>query len=375
LAGRVHDLCIAAGALALVIWIYLLAARGGFWRIQDESDGTAPPADGASVTAIIPARNEAPVIGQAVESLAGQVRVLVVDDASSDGTAGAARLAGAAVETARPLPPGWSGKLWAVSEGIRLANDTPEYWLLTDADIVHPPDAVPRLVARARAGGFDLVSYMVMLECRTMAEQALIPAFVFFFFMVYPPTWIRSSRHGTAGAAGGCMLVRRDALERIGGIDRIRGALIDDCTLAREIKRSGGTVWLGLSARARSIRSYPGFAEFGRMISRTAFTQLGHSWRMLAGTLAGLALAFQVPPLLTLFGPPGAAKGLGAMAWLLMSVAYWPLVRFYRRPWFWAMMLPAIALFYMGATVHSALAWARGRGGMWKGRAASRPAA
>jgi hopene-associated glycosyltransferase HpnB len=367
----VHDLSVAAGALALAIWIYLLAGRGRFWRMRDQSDGTAHPAAGASVTAIIPARNEAPVIGRAVKSLIGQVRVVVVDDASTDGTADAARHAGATVVAARPLPAGWSGKLWAVSEGILLAGDAPEYWLLTDADIVHPPDAVAGLVARARAGEYDLVSYMVTLECCTLAEQALIPAFVFFFLMLYPPAWIRSSRHRTAGAAGGCMLVRREALERIGGVERIRGALIDDCALAREIKRSGGKVWLGLSARARSIRSYATFGEIGRMISRTAFTQLGHSWWMLAGTVAGLALTYLAPPLLTLFGPPGAAKGLGALAWLLMSVAYLPAVRFYKRPWFWAMMLPAIALFYMGATVHSAIAWARGRGGMWKGRTAA----
>jgi hopene-associated glycosyltransferase HpnB len=305
-----------------------------------------------------------------LESLAPQVRVIVVDDSSDDGTADVARAAGATVVTARPLPPGWSGKLWAVSEGIRsAAADRPEYWLLTDADIVHPPDAVAGLVARARSGDYHLVSYMATLECRTVAEQALIPAFVFFFFMLYPPAWIRNPRRRTAGAAGGCMLVRREALERIGGIERIRGELIDDCALAREVKRSGGKVWLGLSARTRSVRSYRTFGEIGRMISRTAFTQLGHSWWLLAGAVAGLAITYLAPSLLTLFGPPGAAKGMGALAWLLMSAAYLPSVRYYRRPWFWAMMLPAIALFYLAATVLSGVAWARGRGGMWKGRA------
>jgi hopene-associated glycosyltransferase HpnB len=370
----VYDLSLAAGALALAIWIYLLAARGGFWRMRASelrSDGQARRSTLQTLlTVIIPARNEASVIGRAVRSLSG--RVIVVDDASTDGTADAAREAGAHVVTARPLPAGWSGKLWAVSEGIRLSGDSPDYWLLTDADIVHPPGAVSDLVARARSGNYDLVSYMVMLECRSFAEQALIPAFVFFFLMLYPPAWTRSAKHRTAGAAGGCILVRRDALERIGGIERIRDALIDDCALAREIKRSGGKVWLGLSARVHSIRSYTTLAEIGRMISRTAFTQLRYSWWMLAGTVAGLALTYLAPPLLTLFGPPGAARGLGASAWLLMSIAYLPAVRFYRRPWFWAPLLPAIALFYMAATVHSAIAWTRGRGGMWKGRAASR---
>jgi hopene-associated glycosyltransferase HpnB len=351
--------------LTLAIWIYLLAGRGGFWRMRGE-DTEATGA--AAVTAIIPARNEADVVGRAVASLAG-ARVVVVDDGSEDGTADVARAAGATVVTARALPDGWSGKLWAVSEGLRaVQGDDPEYWLLTDADIVHPPDNVAGLVARARAGGYDLVSYMVRLQCQTVAEQALIPAFVFFFFMLYPPAWIRGARRRTAGAAGGCMLVRRDALDRIGGIERIRGALIDDCALAREVKRSGGKVWLGLSAKTRSIRSYRTFGEIGRMISRTAFTQLGHSWWLLAGTVAGLALTYLAPPVLTLWGAAGAAKGMGALAWLLMSVAYFPVVRFYGRPWFWAMMLPAVAVFYLGATMHSAGAWLGGRGGLWKGR-------
>jgi hopene-associated glycosyltransferase HpnB len=370
----VYDLSVAIGALALAIWIYLLTARGGFWRMRDESALPRPLAVPPSVIAIIPARNEAALVGRAVESLASQVRVVVVDDASTDATADTARRAGAQVVTARPLPPGWSGKLWAVAEGIRqAAADAPEYWLLTDADILHPPDAVIDLITRARSEGYDLVSYMVMLECRTLAEQALIPAFVFFFLMLYPPAWIRRSNRPAAGAAGGCILIRRDALERIGGIERIRHTLIDDCSLAREIKRSGGKVWLGLSARAHSIRSYNTFAEIGRMISRTAFTQLNHSWWLLAGTVAGLALTYLAPPLLTLFAAPGAAKGLGALAWLLMSIAYLPAVRFYSRPWFWSMLLPAIALFYTVATIHSAIAWARGRGGQWKGRTASPP--
>ena len=356
---------ILVGGLALAIWIYLLIGRGMFWRMRSEDSETTAA---AGVTAIIPARNEADVIGRAVASLAA-VRVVVVDDASDDATADIARASGAIVVTARPLAAGWSGKLWAVSEGLKAAQaDAPEFWLLTDADIVHPPDNIGGLVARARTGGYDLVSYMVRLQCRTVAEQTLIPAFVFLFFMLYPPAWIRSAQHRTAGAAGGCMLVRRDALDRIGGIERIRGALIDDCALASEIKRSGGKVWLGLSSMTCSIRSYRTFGEIGRMISRTAFTQLGHSWFLLAGTIAGLALTYLAPPALTLLSPAGAAKGMGALAWLLMSAAYFPAVRFYGRPWFWAMMLPAVAVFYMGATLYSALAWLRGRGGLWKGR-------
>jgi hopene-associated glycosyltransferase HpnB len=356
-------------AVALAIWIYLLAARGAFWRMREDPE---PPATAGerSVIAVIPARNEADAVGRAVKSLTAQVPVVVVDDSSDDGTGAIARDAGAEVVTAGPLPAGWSGKLWAVSEGLRsAAQRSPEYWLLTDADVVHAPDNVAGLVARALAGNYDLVSYMVMLECRSAAEQALIPAFVFFFFLLYPPAWIRDPRRTTAGAAGGCMLVRRDALDRVGGIARIRGELIDDCALAREIKRSGGRVWLGLTTRTHSIRGYGTFGEIGRMISRTAFTQLAYSWWVLLGTVAGLALTYLAPPLLTLLAPPGASRGMGALAWLLMSAAYLPAVRFYRRSWFWAPLLPAVAVFYMGATIHSAVSWHLGRGGMWKGRA------
>jgi len=360
----------ALGALALAIWIYLLAARGGFWRLLEETIPSAPSASAPRVIVVIPARNEEASIAQAVQSLAAQAPVIVVDDASSDRTAELAREAGAEVVTARPLPAGWSGKLWAVSEGLNAAaSRAPDYWLLTDADIVHAPDNIAGLVDRARAGNYDLVSYMVLLACRSAAEQALIPAFVFFFFLLYPPAWIRDPRRATAGAAGGCMLVRREALDRIGGIARIRSELIDDCALAREIKRSGGRVWLGLTTQTRSIRGYGTFAEIGHMISRTAFTQLQHSWWLLAGTIVGLALTYLAPPMLTIFAPAGAARGVGGLAWLIMTLVYLPAVRFYRRPWFWAPLLPAIASFYMGATVHSAIASLLGRGGMWKGRA------
>jgi hopene-associated glycosyltransferase HpnB len=250
------------------------------------------------------------------------------------------------------------------------AAATSDYLLLTDADIVHPPDHLAALVARAQEGDSDLVSYMVRLHCRSLAEQALIPAFVFFFFLLYPPAWIRHPRFRTAGAAGGCILVRRAALERIGGIARIRGELIDDCALARAVKGSGGRVWLGLGDTAASLRQYRTFGEIGRMISRTAYTQLGYSPLVLAGAVAGLAVTYLAPPLLTLAAPRGAA-GMGALAWLLMSAAYLPAVRYYRQHWFWAPLLPLIALFYLAATLHSAVAHWRGRGGMWKGRAQS----
>jgi hopene-associated glycosyltransferase HpnB len=272
------------------------------------------------------------------------------------------------VVSAAPLPADWTGKLWAVAEGVRhAAAHRPDYLLLTDADIVHPPDNATTLAAMAQADNYDLVSYMATLSCRTPAERALAPAFVFFFFLLYPPAWIRSARHTTAGAAGGCMLVRYRKLEEIGGIQAIRGELIDDCALARAIKRCDGRIWLGLGETTLSIRPYRTFGEFGRMISRSAFTQLHHSSSLLAGTVGGLLFTYMAPVLLTLFAPQPAA-GMGALAWLLMSMCYLPALRFYRRGWLGAPLLPLVALFYAGATVHSAISFWSGAGGIWKGR-------
>jgi hopene-associated glycosyltransferase HpnB len=361
---------VLAGASAAV-WAYLLLGRGGFWRFREEADagalGAAP-----SIVAVVPARNEAETVGRAIASLAAQrypgaFHIVLVDDASDDGTAEAARAAAPAemltVIRSAPLPAGWTGKMWAVAQGVReAARLRPDYLLLTDADIEHPVDNAARLAARAEGGGYALVSYMATLSCATFAERAMVPAFVFFFFMLYPPAWIADPQRATAGAAGGCMLVRREALERAGGIEAIRGELIDDCALARAIKRSGGKAWLGLSAATRSIRRYEGFGEIFRTISRTAFTELGHSYAMLAGTVAGLALVFLIPPC--------TALGVfGALAWAMMCVCYYPALRFYRRPFLWAPALPLVAAFYLAATVHSAIAWRRGAGGMWKGRA------
>jgi hopene-associated glycosyltransferase HpnB len=360
-------------ALVLAIWIYLLVAHGGFWLVREEPVPAEVDARRPMVVAIIPARNEEQGIAHAVKSLTCQVPVIVVDDSSDDGTALAAREAGAVVVTARPLQPGWSGKLWAINEGLRsAASMRPDYWLLTDADVVHDPENVAGLLARAHAGDYAMVSYMVMLECRSPAEQALIPAFVFFFFMLYPPAWIRDPHHKTAGAAGGCILIRRDMLARIGGIARIKNELIDDCALAREVKRHKGKVWLGATRGTRSIRGYGSFDEIGRMISRTAFTQLRHSWLLLAGTALGLSVTYLLPPLLTLVAPTGPVRGMGALAWAAMSLAYFPVLRFYRRPWYWAPLLPLIALFYLWATIDSAVLWQQGRGGMWKGRVQAR---
>ena len=362
----------AAGAAALAAWIYLLFLRGGFWRVRITAD---PPLKGfeQSVAVVVPARNEESVIGQAIQSLMNQdypgaFHVFLVDDHSTDATIQAAgthnRLT---IVRAGPIPAGWTGKLWAVSEGVNQgASLKPDYFLLTDADILHAPDSLSRLVARAQADSLDLTSWMVKLHCETAAERALIPAFVLFFFMLYPPAWIASRRHQTAGAAGGCMLVRRAALERIGGIAAIRGELIDDCALAAAMK-PGGRIGLRLTEHARSLRAYNSFAEIGRVISRTAFTQLRYSWLLLSATLFGLALIFLAPPLLLLTRNP-IAMLLGLAAWTLMSISYLPMLRFYRRSPGLAPLLPLTALFYMAATIDSALRYWRGRGGDWKGR-------
>jgi hopene-associated glycosyltransferase HpnB len=365
----------AAGAAALLIWIYLLLGRGRFWVVRrGPAFLDVLPRPAPSIVAVIPARNEASNVGQAVRSLAaqkyrGEFRIVLVDDDSEDGTAEIARAA-APPEMLRvirgaSLPSGWTGKLWAVAQGVaEAARDTPDYLLLTDADIVHAPGSVALLVSQADNGIYDLVSWMVTLRCESLAERALMPAFVFFFFMLYPPAWITNPRYRTAGAAGGCMLVGRASLERIGGIERIRGELIDDCALARAIKRAGGRVRLELNGQAYSIREYETFGEIFRMISRTAYTELRHSPLLLAVAVLGLALTFFVPPVTALFG-----SRFGLAAWLFVCVVYSPMLRFYSRSILWAPLLPLIAAFYLAATLHSAWAWRHGKGGMWKGRA------
>ena len=359
---------IGLACLPVLIWIYLLFGRGGFWRVSIERTPEASPP--RRIIAVIPARDEAAVIGSAVRSLAPQVaKVIVVDDNSSDETARIAHALDACVLRGRALPPGWTGKLWALAQGVEYAETlAPDYLLLTDADIEHGPNAVSELVAIAQARKLDLASYMVKLACATTAEKALIPAFVFFFLKLYPPKWIASGSHRTAGAAGGCILIRPEALCGIGGIAAIRSEVIDDCSLARRIKRNGGRIWMGLARATQSVRSYGGFREIGRMISRTAFSQLHHSAVLLAATVLGLLVTYLLPPLLVLTGRP-LLMSFGLSAWLLMSAAYLPMVRFYRRSALWSLALPFIAVFYMGATLHSAFQYWRGRGGEWKGRA------
>jgi hopene-associated glycosyltransferase HpnB len=264
--------------------------------------------------------------------------------------------------------------MWAVAQGIKRAGEidpSARYLLLTDGDIAHGGRNLAHLVARAEAGALDLTSLMVRLRCDSFAERFMIPAFVFFFQMLYPFAWVNDPTRGTAGAAGGCMLVRRSALERIGGIAAIKDALIDDCALAREMKRNG-PIWLGLTNDAESLRIYGDLGEVWRMIARSAYTQLKYSPLLLAGTVLGLGLTFLAPPLLFLFGHGGASL-FGLLAWIIMAGCYTPMLRFYGLTLWWAPLLPAIALVYLGATLDSALRHMRGKGGAWKGRFQAAP--
>jgi hopene-associated glycosyltransferase HpnB len=363
--------------LPVAIWLYLLAGRGMFWMMQDRDDRDQPPAPPAwpSVVAVVPARNEADVIAQTLASLLAQdypgaFRVVLVDDQSDDGTAEAAREASGidrvTVVSGAPRPAGWTGKLWAVRQGVSAAG-MPDYLWLTDADIAHAPDNLSRLVARAEANKFVLTSLMAKLHCQRWYERYLIPAFVFFFAMLYPFRWVNDPRKKTAAAAGGCMLVRREVLERAGDIGAIRSEIIDDCALARVLKTQG-PIWLGLTERATSVRPYRGMADIRAMIARSAFAQLGYSSLALAGTVAGLIVVYAAPPLFALFAHD-SAQASGILAWAAMALAFQPILNFYRLSPLWGLALPLIGAVYAVFTFDSALQHWRGRGGMWKGRA------
>ena len=367
---------------SLLVWIYLLAARGGFWLANIREDRVAPPVPAAwpAVAAIIPARDEAEHIGSTVASLLAQdypglLTLIVVDDQSTDGTAAAARRAAAdgsrqlIVLEGKPPPAGWAGKVWAMRQGVMRAEaivPAPDYLLLTDADIAYSQGVVRHLLALASAQQLSLTSLMVLLRCETLAEKALIPAFVFFFQMLYPFGWVNRDQQRTAAAAGGCMLIKAEALSAAGGMGAIRGALIDDCALARKLKTTG-PIWLGLTARVKSLRAYADVAGVGRMIARSAYDQLRRSPTLLLVTVGALALVFLPPPLGALLGT-GMCRLAGLLGWLLMTVAFQPMLRFYRRSSLWGVALPLIAATYLVFTIVSAYQHWRGRGGLWKGR-------
>jgi hopene-associated glycosyltransferase HpnB len=373
--------------LTLAIWLYLIVARGGFWLVSPRDDDAQEPRPAVwpRVLAVVPARNEAACIPYSIGSLRAQdypgfFEIILVDDGSDDGTAEIARQMAATgahplnVVAGLPLPAGWTGKLWALRQGIAAAEALPvppAYLLLTDADIVYAPDTLRVLASKAEANGLVLASLMAKLRCESFAERGLIPAFIFFFRMLYPFGWVNRPDFATAAAAGGCMLVRTETLRRAGGIDQIRTALIDDCALARLMKAQG-PIWLGLTERVQSIRPYPHLDDIRRMVARSAYAQLRYSPLLLAGTIIGLTLVYLAPPLLALFAS-GLAAWLGLTSWMLMTLAFQPTLRFYRVSPLWGPALPAIALAYMLFTLDSAWASARGRGGLWKGRVHASP--
>jgi len=374
-------IALTLATVSLAAWLYLVFARGGFWLARERDDGkSALPVVLPRVVIVVPARNEVDNIAQSVTSLLTQdypaVSLVLVDDDSSDATADVARRTAASLGAAdrlsivssQTLPAGWTGKLWAVKQGIAAADEgAPDYLMLTDADIVHAPDTVSWIVGHAASHDLVLASLTARWRCENLAERVHIPAFIFFFQMLYPFAWVNRPDHAMAGAAGGCMLVRAQALRAAGGIDAIRDALIDDCALAAGLKKQG-RIWLGLTDRVQSIRPYPDWDSIRRMVARSAYAQLGYSPLMLVGCIAGMALIYLVPPALALFGS-GLAQVLGILTWALMAIAFQPVLRFYRLSPLWGVALPAISFLFMLYTLDSAYQYAAGKGGAWKGRA------
>ncbi|MGD0373243.1 MAG: glycosyltransferase [Streptosporangiaceae bacterium] len=380
--------CVLTG-LAALAWLYLLAARGGYWRTDQRLPArTADPGCWPSVTAVIPARDEAAMLPATLPTLlhqdyAGSLRVVLVDDDSADGTARVAAALGVGhgalqVVTGSATPGGWAGKVWAMAQGLRAAGDA-DYILFTDADIAYQPGTVAALVRAAEGDDRVLVSQMALLRADTGWERLLVPAFVYFFAMLYPFRLVNRPGTRVAAAAGGCMLVRQRALQAVGGLDPIRGARIDDVALGRLLKgRAAGRCWLGLTTDVRSRRPYPELSGLWDMVARSAYTQLRYSTAALAVTITGLAWLYVLPPAAALGGLTGLAAGggqpagwlaaAGAAGWAIMAATYLPMLRLYGLSPLRAASLPVIAVLYAAMTADSARRHHRGRGGEWKGR-------
>ena len=385
LAAKSITLVVLA-SLSLFIWLFLLIFWGNFWRSNQYIDENYPKLKSyPTVCAIVPARNEAEAIERSLTSLltqkySGDFYIALVDDNSCD------RTAEIATETARqlnkthqlkiisgkPLMTGWKGKLWAMNQGIDCANQrSPDYFLFTDADIYHHPENLTQLVTKAETEKLDLVSLMVLLRCQSLWEKLLIPAFVFFFQKLYPFPWVNNPQKSIAAAAGGCILISSKSLEEIGGIATIKDALIDDCSLAKEIKQRDKNIWLGLSKKTISLRPYNNLKVIWDTIARTAFTQLNYSWLLLTGTLIGMFVVYMVAPLSLAIGiltGDYLLIKIAIVTLLLMTVAYIPTIKLYDLPVAWAFSLPAIAFLYTLMTLDSAVKYYRGKGGAWKGR-------
>jgi len=369
------------GLAVLTIWSYLVFARGAFWRGREFAPSAPVILDWPDVIAVVPARDEALCVGEAIGSLIrqnypGSFSIILVDDQSSDGTALIAHRAATEagldgrleVLHGLPVPPGWTGKLWAMKQGYDLARArSPRFVLFTDADIVYEPDVLSSLVGDAVENQLVLTSLMVDLRCASLAERALIPAFIFFFQMLYPFAWVNRADRATAAAAGGCMLVSRTTLEEAGGLEAIRSAWIDDCALAALLKRHGA-IRLALTKRVASNRSYDTFAKVGKMISRSAYAQLGYSPILLTLTVAAMTMVFVAPVWLSIFAT-GFDRVGGIAAWLMMTTVFQPTLRSFNLSPLWGVALPGVAIAYICFTLDSAWQCELGRGGVWKGRA------
>ncbi len=374
--------------LPLLAWLYLLSLHGRFWLAQPRlDDAPAKPLQSwPKVIAVVPARNEADVIEQALKNLVrqdypGGFEIRLVDDHSEDQTGTLARQVASgsdgrlSVLDAPERPPGWVGKLWALHSGTVQTTEEPVYWWLTDADIAHEPDTLRRLVTKAEEERFAQVSLMVRLSCSSLWEKLLIPAFVFFFQKLYPFPWVTADRRGISAAAGGCVLVRAETLREAGGIAAIKGAIIDDCSLAANLRpaarKAGRGLFLGLTLQSHSIRPYSGLMEIWAMVARSAYTQLHYNPLLLLGTLFGMLLLYLLPPLLVLTWPWHGnvmAALLGAVTWGLMAVAWLPTLRLYALSAWRGLLLPLAGLFYTAMTFDSARLHWLGKGAAWKGR-------
>jgi len=380
----VFDIILGLTLLTLAVWLVLIFSWGSFWQVwryDADRDSALPLVVWPSVVVVIPARNEALTISETISGIAhqnypGEWRIIVVDDDSEDGTAEAARRAAddagisSRVEliSAPPLRAGWTGKLWAMNIAVHAASScAPEWYWFVDADVVLAPDTLRLLVSRATNHDLSLASLMVLMEAKSFPERLLVPPFLYFFLMLYPPRWIFDRKSRTAGAAGGCLLLRHDALERIGGCSSIRSEVIDDCALSCAVKRSGGRIWMGLTRMSTSIRRHATFSEVGDMIARTAFTQLHYSPLGLLGTFAGIGFTYLLPVVMT-FSGDARIWPCALAAWILMCASIVPTLVFYRVSPLFAPLLPAAAFFYAYATGLSAVRYWLGRGGEWKGR-------
>ncbi|MGH3312221.1 MAG: glycosyltransferase [Streptomyces sp.] len=368
---------IAAGSLTA--WLWLLLGQGFFWRTDIRLPPPEEPPHWPTVAIVVPARDEAAVLPLSLPSLLsqdypGRAEIFLVDDGSTDGTGALARELADELPHGLPLSvdspgepeAGWTGKLWAVRHGMALARarTDADFLLLTDADIAHAPHSLRELVSAAVGARLDLVSQMARLRAESGWERLIVPAFVYFFAQLYPFRWVNHPGARTAAAAGGCVLLRAEAATGARLPDSIRGAVIDDVTLARAVKRGGGgQIWLGLADGVDSVRPYDRLPQLWHMVARSAYAQLRHSPALLLGTVAGLALVYLVPPAAALAG-----SRVGAAAWAVMALTYVPMLRYYRQPLWHAPTLPVTAALYLLMTLDSARRHYWGRGAAWKGR-------